>query len=198
VDNNIKALLEFFHFSEGLKNELRNGYTSQNKKESVAEHSWRVSLMVLLLAQSLDQKISTEKALKIAIVHDIAELLTGDKPCFLFEDDEINSREKSQKELAAMKHIKSLVPESIGVELLELWSEYEEGSTYEAKFVKAVDKIEAQIQHNEMSYEHWNDFDRKYASTRLDKYCEFDSFLSKIKQLVQDESMDKISSAQVT
>ena len=198
MDNSIKALLEFSHFSEGLKNELRNGYTSQNKKESVAEHTWRVSLMVLLLAQSLDQKISTEKALKIAIVHDLAELLTGDEPCFLFEDNEIDKREKSQKELAAMKHIKSLVPEAIGAELFELWSEYEEGSTYEAKFVKAVDKIEAQIQHNEMSYEHWNDFDRKFASTRLDKYCDFDSFLSKIKQLVQNESMDKISSAQVT
>ncbi len=42
------ALLKFIHLSEGLKNELRNGFTSTEKRESVAEHTWRVSLMIRL------------------------------------------------------------------------------------------------------------------------------------------------------
>ena len=67
----------------------------------------------------------------------------------------------------------------------------------EAKFVKAIDKIEAQIQHNEMSYMHWNDYDRKYAPNRLDKFCNFDSFLTKFKSLVQEESLQKILNNQI-
>jgi putative hydrolase of HD superfamily len=190
------ALLKFLHLSEGLKNELRNGRTSTEKKESVAEHTWRVSLMVFMFSRFLDQKICVEKALKIAIVHDLAELITGDKPYFVYEGHQANKQDKFEQELNAMKHLQSLLPESIGTEFLELWKEYEQGETYEAKFVKAIDKIEAQIQHNEMSYTYWNDYDRKYASTRLDKYCNFDSFLTKVKTLVQEESLQKIASSQ--
>ena len=187
------TLLKFLHLSEGLKNELRNGRTSNEKQESVAEHTWRVSLMVLMFANFLDQKICLEKALKIAIVHDLAEVITGDQPYFVCEGREEVKQEKFEKELSAMRYIKSLLPETVGEDLFELWQEYEAGESLEAKFVKAIDKIEAQVQHNEMSYLHWNDYDRKYAPNRLDKYCNYDSFLTKIKALVQEESMQKIA-----
>ncbi|MEI6241896.1 MAG: HD domain-containing protein [Chlamydiota bacterium] len=192
MDDRESSLINFIHLSEGLKNELRNGCTSTEKPESVADHTWRVSFMVLLFAQFLDQKISLEKALKMAIVHDLAELITGDKPCFFYERQQ-EKQDKFDQELKAMKHIESLLPEKVGNVLFELWHEYEAGTSYEARFVKAVDKIEAQIQHNEMSYGRWNDYDRKYAATRLDSFCEFDSFLTKIKTLVQEESLRKIA-----
>jgi putative hydrolase of HD superfamily len=191
-------LLKFLHLSEKLKNELRQGYTSNEKRESVAEHTWRVSFMVLLFSSFLDQKISIEKALKIAIVHDLAELITGDKPCFIYEGQESGKQDKFAQELYAMKYIRSLLPETAGEELFELWEEYEEGKSYEAKFVKAIDKIEAQVQHNEMSYCHWNDYDRKHAPNRLDKYCNFDSFLTRFKTLVQEESLRKIAASENT
>lgn len=187
-----RALLKFLHLSEGLKNELRNGHTSNEKRESVAEHTWRVTLMVLIFSRFLNQEISVEKALKIAIIHDLAELLTGDKPYFVYEGNQNLQQGKFEQELAAMQHIRNMLPKVIGDELLDLWKEYEIGQTYEAKFVKAIDKVEAQIQHNEMNYVHWNDFDRKYASTRLDEYCNFDTFLMQIKSLVQEESLQKI------
>lgn len=186
------TLLKFIHLSEGLKKELRNGHTSNGKRESVADHTWRISLMVMLFSRSLDQTISIERALKIAIVHDLAEVLTGDKPYFIFEGKEELKRIKAEEELEAMQRIKNSLPGEIGDELLELWKEYEEGKTYEAKFVKALDKMEAQIQHNEMSFSHWNDSDKKYALTRLDDYCSFDSFLQSFKNLVQEESRQKM------
>ncbi len=186
------SLIKFIHFSEGLKKELRNGYTSNDKRESVAEHTWRVSLMVMVLSKFLDNKICLERALKISIVHDLAEIITGDKPYFEHEGQPELEVDKGQKELRAMEQIKDLLPEIVGEELFQLWKEYEDGVSPEAKFVKAIDKIEAQIQHNEMSYQHWNDHDRKLASTRLDNYCNFDSFLMKIKHLVQEESRLKI------
>ena len=91
------ALLKFIHTAEGLKNELRNGHTSKNKRESVAEHTWRISLMALMCSRFLDHKISVEKALKIAIVHDLAELLTGDKPYFVYEENASLQQKKSQE-----------------------------------------------------------------------------------------------------
>jgi len=186
------ALLKFIHMAEGLKKELRNGHTSNGKRESVADHTWRISLMALMFSRSLDQQISIEKALKIAIVHDLAELLTGDKPYFVYEGKADLQHIKAQEELAAMQKIQDILPEAIGKELLDLWQEYEEGQTYEAKFVKALDKMEAQIQHNEMSFTHWNDYDKKYALTRLNDYCSFDSFLTKFKNLIQEESRQKM------
>lgn len=188
------TLLKFLHLSERLKNELRNGYTSTERRESVADHTWRTSLMVILLANFLDQPISIEKALKISIVHDLAELITGDKPYFFYEGKEELQRIKAEEELEAMQKIKNSLPEEIGNELLKLWQEYEEGQTYEAKFIKALDKMEAQIQHNEMSFTNWNDYDKKYALTRLNDYCSFDSFLTKFKNLIQDESLKKMNS----
>lgn len=192
-----QKILEFLHFSEGLKNELRNGRTSKEKQESVAEHTWRVALMVLLFSRFLDQKICLEKALKIAIVHDLAELITGDKPYFIYEGQEAAQIDKLAQELDAMRNIGNLLPGESGRELIELWEEYENGESYEAKVVKAIDKIEAQVQHNEMSYSHWNDYDRKFAPNRLDRYCNFDSFLMKIKDLVQQESLQKIEDNKV-
>jgi len=197
MNNKNQSLLNFIHFAERLKNENRNGRTSSGKQDSVADHTWRVSLMVLVFSSFLDQKISLEKALKIALVHDLAEAVTGDKPYFFYEGRKDLEEEKVTQELKAMEYIKDLLPEVVGAELLDLWTEYETGETYEAQFVKAVDKIEAQIQHNEMDYIHWNDFDRKHASTRLDRYCKFDSFLTKIKTLVQKESMSKIANSQI-
>lgn len=185
-------LLKFIHMAEGLKNELRNGHTSNGKRESVADHTWRISLMALMFSRSLDRQISVEKALKIAIVHDLAELLTGDKPYFVYEGKADLQQVKAQEELAAMQKIQHILPEAVGKELLDLWQEYEEGQTYEAKFVKALDKMEAQIQHNEMSFNHWNDYDKKYALTRLNDYCSFDSFLTRFKNLIQEESRQKM------
>ncbi len=187
------SLIRFIHFSEGLKKELRNGYTSNEKRESVAEHTWRVSLMVMVLSKFLDNEICLEKALKISIVHDLAEIITGDQPYFEHEGQPALEEAKGKKELRAMEHIKGLLPEVVGDELFQLWKEYEDGVSPEAKFVKAIDKIEAQVQHNEMNYQHWNDHDRKHASTRLDNYCSFDSFLVRIKNLVQEESQQKIA-----
>ena len=75
---------------------------------------------------------------------------------------------------------------------MELWKDFEAGESYEAKFVKAIDKMEAQIQHNEMSFLYWNDHDKKHALSYLNESCAFDSFLIKIKDLIQKESSQKM------
>ena len=95
-------------------------------------------------------------------------------------------------EKKAIKLLIEKLPKIPKNEILNLWNEFEENITPEAKFVLALDKMEAQIQHNETSFKNWADNDIKYAPTLLDKYCKFDSFLEKFKLIVQEESNKKI------
>jgi len=188
----ISQILNFIHLAEKLKIERRNGYTSQNIQESVADHCWRVSLLVLLLAPYLGRKIDVEKALKLSVIHDLAEIITGDFPYYIFENNLKLREKKFYNELEAIQSLKNHLPKKIGDEIFNLWKEFEDGLSYESKFVNALDKIEAQVQHNEADFKNWNKHDLKYASNLLDKYCEFDPFLQKFKAFVQKESQDKI------
>lgn len=185
-----KNILEFIHFCEKLKNEFRNGRTSTGKIESVAEHCWRVSMMAMMLSPYLNQPVSIEKALKISLIHDLAEAITGDIPYFCHEGQMAKELEKQACELEAIEKIKNDfdLPE----EIVDLWKEFEYGSSYEGKFVRAIDKMEAQIQHNEADFNIWNEFDLKFAKTGLDSYSNFDSFLTEFKNLIQEESIKKI------
>ncbi|WP_194848402.1 HD domain-containing protein [Candidatus Neptunochlamydia vexilliferae] len=189
----LKKILSFVHLAEKLKIEHRNGHTSEDTNESVADHCWRVGLMVILLSPYLDKKIGLEKTIKMALIHDLAEIITGDSPYFLYEGNQVMAQEKHEKEYAAMKSLIGELPADVGKEIIDLWSEFEEQSSYEARFVLALDKMEAQIQHNEAPIHNWNDYDLEYADTLLDKYCDFDNFLSTFKKLVQEESLNKIA-----
>ena len=193
----MRGVLEFIHFAEKLKIEKRRGRTSDGNFEDVASHSWRVALLVMLYHGNLDKKISVEKALKMAIIHDIEEIITGDTPCSILDQAEDLKRKKEEEEKVAIETIAEMLPSPTSDEILNLWMEYESEVSYESKFVKALDKIEAQIQFNESSFEFWNEYDILNAPTRLNKSCSFDSFLKKIASLVQKESIAKIEENQL-
>lgn len=190
----IGSLLKFIHLAERLKIEMRYGRTSEGNMESVAAHSYRVALMVVVFAPFLDEAINVEKALKMALVHDLVEIKTGDKPYFIYEN---NLKEKKKKLLAesdAMKKLCEGLPDWMEKDMVNLWEEYAYGASYEALFLRAIDKMEAQIQHNEADISIWNKYDLKFAFTRLDPYCNFDSFLRELKSAIQEESRRKINS----
>ena len=121
--------------------------------ETVAEHTFRVALMALLLAPKLG--LDTGKCLKLALVHDLAEAVVGD----ITPHDLISSEEKYQKERAAMKELSR----DSGEEKLEkLWDEYSERLTPEAKFVHELDKLEMIFQ----AYE----YEKEFPSRNLDEF----------------------------
>lgn len=186
-------LLSFIYLSERLKMELRHSWLSDGREESVAEHVWRVSLMVMLFHPYLDKKIDVEKALKMSVIHDLAEVITGDIPYFMTPEGSKAKRQKIIDEEKAIESIKNELKSVVGDEIEELWIEYEKNETYEAKFVRALDKIEAQMQRNQAPIETWNEQERKDLPGRLDSFCEFDSFLEKIKEIVQEQCFEKLS-----
>ena len=136
----MKEILNFLTTSGRLKFTYRYSEVSKIPKESSAAHSWQLSLMVFLIADELNLDINIERALKIAIIHDIAEALTGDVDMILIKDKKVTKEEKYQLEIKAINKLQEFFSKSSKIK--DLWQEYQENKTKEARFVKALDKIE--------------------------------------------------------
>ncbi len=190
-DQLIKTL-KLLTLAEKLKCELRNSWLSNGQQESVAEHSWRLAFMVCLFAPYLAQPVNIEKSLKIALIHDLAEAETGDIPMFNCQDP-VSKQQKLINEQKVMIKIKSLLNNAIGQEIYDLWLEYEEKQTYEAKFVNALDKIEAHIQHGEADLSTWQHHEKLMVFQKqwLDRHCEFDPAMLLVKDMVKQAIYEK-------
>ncbi|MCL5410488.1 MAG: HD domain-containing protein [Patescibacteria group bacterium] len=185
--NEMQNILKFLHLAEKLKCELRHSWLSSGRQESVAEHSWRISLMACIFYSHLEVKVDLKKSLKIAIIHDLAEAEAYDVPAF----ESHRQEEKKSVELKAMQNIKKL-DSNFSDEIFDLWQEYEEQKTFEAKFIKALDKMEVRLQHNEADMETWNDVEYPRSQYVADRFCDFDKFLKEFNRLIKEESKDKI------
>lgn len=144
TDDVLAGLVTFIKKAENLKNTLRSAHTSNGRRESTAEHSWRLCLLVMVLAGHFEG-VDAGKLLKLSVVHDLGEAICGDIPANHQSPDD----NKSEKERAAMLELSHSLPEEIRAELLALWDEYDQAATPEAKIIKALDKLETIIQHNQ-------------------------------------------------
>lgn len=159
--NDTTELIKFFHFLQGLKqlerykdNVFWRDYDWITRWESVADHTWRMAMILVVIEKRLARPIDLAKALKICLVHDLPEIIAGD-PSPLGSDGtgrdshrlnpEVKAK-KFQEEEAAARKIFAMLPGSEGDEYYNLWLEYEEQSSYEAKIVKGIDKVEAKLQ----------------------------------------------------
>lgn len=139
----LEKQIKFIQEAEKLKCVLREAWTSTGKRESTAEHSWRLALLAGILAPSFSVDLS--KTLLMCLIHDLGELFMGDIPA----NTSPNEEEKHAAEERDVKKVLSLLPEDQQKELFRLWQEYNENTTPEAKLVKALDKAETILQHNQ-------------------------------------------------
>ncbi len=190
----LKQIYWAIKLGEKLKYELRHSWLSNGRQESVAEHTWRLSLMAMLIEPYLEENIDSEKLLKMIIIHDLVEAEASDIPAF----DTLNNpkllKQKHEKEREAIDHIKQMLPEPLGSNVFDLWIEFENKHTYEAKVANALDKLEAQIQHNEADIVTWKPIEYK-MSFMLDQHTNFSPILSQFKELIEQEAEEKINKA---
>src|SRR5512138_2148060 len=139
MENTIQEILQVLQLAERLKFELRHSWLSNGRQESVAEHTWQMGLMAVLMYRHLEHDVDMERALKMILVHDLIEAEAGDVPFF-----ETGARKaaKPDKERAAIEKIRGMLDPATGQEVYELWHEFENGETLEAKFAKALDNLE--------------------------------------------------------
>ncbi len=191
IKNEIMGVLTFINMAEKLKTEMRHSWTSNSdRRESVAEHTWMMCLLALVLMEKVKLQLDKLKVLKIIIVHDLAETIVGDIPAF-----EVSTRKDSkfEDESNAIRKISDyLSDKKLSDEIVELWTDFEESITPEAKFAKAIDKIEVLIQHNTADFSTWGDGDYLLNPYYCDDLFDSDPFLRLIKDVVDTETMKKI------
>lgn len=138
----IEQYLRFIKEAERLKAVTRTAWTHDGRRESTAEHSWRLGLVCRLAAGRLPG-LNREKVLMMSLIHDMGELYGGDH----FGGTVPGPQEKTDEESRAVRKAFSLLPEREAESLLALWREYNANATPEARLVKALDKAETIIQH---------------------------------------------------
>lgn len=187
----IKGIMQVLKLAEKLKFEMRHSWLSNGRQESVAEHTWRVGLMAVLLEPYIEEKLDMAKLLKMIMIHDLVEAEAKDIPAF---DTLYDAKRKEQKRLAeekAMDDIRAMLAEEPGKELQLLWQEFEAKGTFEAKVANALDKLEAQLQHNEASLETWLDIEKEMIYL-LKSHTDFHPVLEELRQVIVAEAEDKL------
>ena len=193
LNTNLLQILQVLALAEQLKRELRHSWLSNGRRESVAEHSWRLGLMVILLAPALAEPVDLEKCLKMALIHDLAEAETGDQVAFQVTTS-TQREQKFEREQQAMRHIQAILGTPLGDELFGLWMEFETQQSYEARFIRALDKLEVQLQHNEANMSTWLHREKLmiFQPQWLEQHCQFDPALRTLSQLIKDEAIQKL------
>lgn len=140
-DHEIDGTIAFLALAERLKDTLRTGHTTQGRTESTAEHTWRLCLMALVVGEALG--VDAGKLLRICLVHDLAEALTGDLPAPAPRQAGV----KEAREREALATLTMTLPTAARAAIFALWEEYETGSTPEGRLAKGLDKLETILQH---------------------------------------------------
>ena len=182
---NAREFLEILHVAEKLKDTPRHCTTSKGRTESVAEHSWRISLMAMLLRREFPE-VNIDKVVDMCLIHDLGECFTGDIPTFVKTDDD-----RDVEDDLLMKWVKSM-PQEVSDDLSELYKEMAAQETPEAKLYKSLDKLEALIQHNESPLKTWSEneyeLNKKYAFDTV----AYSEWLTGLREEILKETVTKI------
>lgn len=180
-----RELISFLSKAEKLKCVTRHSWTSDGRHESVAEHCWRLSLMAMLCADEFEG-IDKEKLLKLCIIHDLGEAITGDIPAFNKTD------ENDVAEADAFSGLISDLPLKKRQELSELYNEISENKTEEAKIMRALDNMEAVLSHNEAPISTWIDLEYTENLRYGEENVKFSPWLTELKKRLNEDSAEKI------
>ena len=181
-----KKLLEILSVAEKLKCNTRHCYTSSGRKESVAEHSWRLGLMAMLIAGEAEfRDVDMDKVIQMCLIHDLGEAFTGDIPAFAKVESD------AQKEEEIYENWVAGFPEPQRTQFQELLKEMEALETKEAKIYKALDKLEAVIQHDESDIATWIPLEYNLQMIYGTKECSFSEYMKSLRDMVREDSRKK-------
>ena len=181
-------LLAFLRRIETLKTNPRHAYTAGGVRETVAAHSWRAALLAMLLMPEFPD-LDMNKVIRMCLIHDLGEAVTGDIPAFEKTDEH-----RSQEHLALAKLVDT-APAADAAQMHALFAEMDAQQTPEARLYKALDRIEAVIQHNESDIATWIPLEYQLQQTYgWENLEEFPAMLA-LRQQVLADTQEKIRAA---
>lgn len=177
----LDGVLAFLRGAERLKTVTRSGWTSTGQPESVAEHTWRLCLMAMVLYGRADG-IDLAKLLRMCLIHDLGEAIGGDIPA----PEQQAGTNKADRERADLLELIAPLPPALQSEMTELWDEYEAAASPEARVAKGLDKLETILQHTQGANP--ADFDYSFNLAYGQRYTAADPLLAALRARLDVET----------
>lgn len=154
MDERLQKQLDFILEIDKEKNIFRQTHLSnQGRRENDAEHAWHMAIMAYLLQEYSNEKIDITKVMLMCLIHDVVEIDAGDTYAY---DKEALKTQKARED-AAKERIYSLLPEDQKIHLQEIFDEFEENKTAEAKFAHAMDNFQPLLLNNSNNGSDWRE-----------------------------------------
>lgn len=183
-----EELIAILQAAGRLKETTRHCFFETGRQESVAEHSWRMALMALLLEDEL--ACDMDRVIRMCLIHDLGEAFTGDIPTFQKTNDQ------RQTEKDRYQAWIDTFPKKEKQMFQDLISEMEAQQSVEAKLYKALDRLEAVISHNESSIDTWLPLEYDLQYTYGQKEVQFSAYLKDLKACIDQWTTKKIETSQ--
>lgn len=180
-----RELLKVLSVAARLKDTTRHSYTEKGRHESVAEHSWMTTFMALMMRDEFPEA-DMDKVIKMCIVHDLGEAFTGDIPAF----EKTGKNERDEENL--LYNWVSTLPDTYSEELKALFDEMTQRQTLEAKIYKAIDGLEALVQHNAADLSTWLPLEYELNRTYADDKVAFSYYLTELREEIRKDTIEKI------
>ena len=178
----LAGIIDFLRATESLKTATRSGWTSAGRQESVAEHTWRLCLMALVLHPAFPD-VDFARLIRICIVHDLGEAIGGDVPA---PEQARRGASKAADERRDLLTLLAPLPVALRDEITALWDEYEAAQSPEAKLAKALDKLETILQHTQGRNP--AEFDYRFNLTYGRQYTADHPVLAAVREMLDAET----------
>ena len=180
-----RTLLNVLTTAERLKDTTRHCYTTKGRHESVAEHSWMLTLMTFFLRDEFPEA-DMDKVMKMCVIHDLGECFTGDIPTF----DKTAANEQTEETLR--NNWVNTLPQPYRDEMTALYAEMNARETIEAKIYKALDNLEAVFQHNLSDLSTWIPKEYQLNQTYGADKAAFSPYLTALREELRKDTLKKI------
>jgi putative hydrolase of HD superfamily len=163
IEERLRQQLEFLVEIDRLKSVVRaNRISDRSRRENTAEHSWHLAMFAITLAEHAVGDIAVDRVVRMLLVHDIVEIDAGDAPIFAGD----RAADLAELERRAADRLFGLLPTDLGVEFRALWDEFEAAETPEARFAKAIDRLQPSLLNHVVGGGTWADYDVDEAMER--------------------------------
>ena len=180
-----REYIAFLQVAGKLKDHTRHSVSARGREESVAEHSWRVTLMAYFVKDEYPD-LDMNRVLLMCLIHDLGEAFTGDIPAF------VKTEADEERESALLSQWVSSLPEPFREEMDELYREMDAQETAEARLYKALDRMETIIQHNEAPISTWLPLEYEKNLVYGKEQCAFSPYTSALQERVKNDCLEKI------
>ena len=180
-----RRLLDAIRGAERLKDAASHCYTANGRHESVAEDRWMMTVIAFFIKDEFPD-VDMDKVIRMCIIHDLGEAFTGDIPTF-----EKTKENENTEETLLSGWVESL-PQVQKNEMVALFDEMKKRQTLEAKIYKAIDSLEALIQHNISDLSTWTDNEREFNKTYADDRVGFSEYLTALREEIRKDTLNKL------